>query len=46
MVLPPAFAVALAKRSSFYVKVFYMMGKVLSGELSCPCDRSCYNVKV
>ena len=26
----------------FYVKVFYVMGKALSGELSCPCDRSCY----
>ena len=25
----------------FKVKVFYMMGKALSGELSCPCDRSC-----
>ena len=25
----------------FYVKVFYVMGKVLSGELSCPCVRSC-----
>ena len=25
----------------FYVKVFYVMGKALSGELSCPCDRSC-----
>ena len=24
------------------VKVFYVMGKALSGELSCPCDRSCY----
>ena len=24
------------------VKVFYVMGKVLSGELSCPCDRSCF----
>ena len=23
------------------VKVFYVMGKGLSGELSCPCDRSC-----
>ena len=23
------------------LKVFYVMGKVLSGELSCPCDRSC-----
>ena len=25
----------------FNVKVFYAMGKALSGELSCPCDRSC-----
>ena len=25
----------------FYVKVFYVMGKALSGELSCLCDRSC-----
>ena len=25
----------------FNVKVFYVMGKALSGELSCPCDRSC-----
>ena len=32
---------ALAKCKSFYVKVFYVMGKALSGELSCPCDRSC-----
>ena len=24
----------------FNVKVFYVMGKALSGELSCPCDRS------
>ena len=30
----------------FYVKVFYAMGKARSGELSCPCDRSCYNVTV
>ena len=29
----------------FYVKVFYVMGKALSGELSCPCDRSCFNKK-
>ena len=21
---------------------FYLMGKALSGELSCPCDRSCF----
>ena len=25
----------------FNVEVFYVMGKALSGELSCPCDRSC-----
>ena len=25
----------------FNVKVFYVMGKALSGELSCACDRSC-----
>ena len=48
IVLPPASALvlaatvaALAKCLSFYVKVFYVMGKALSGELSCPCDRSC-----
>ena len=46
IVLPPASALsaaasALAKCSSFYVKVFYVVGKALSGELSCPCDRSC-----
>ena len=26
----------------FSVKDFYLMGKALSGELSCPCDRSCF----
>ena len=26
----------------FYVNIFYVMGKALSGELSCPFDRSCY----
>ena len=25
----------------FNVKVFYVMSKALTGELSCPCDRSC-----
>ena len=30
----------------FYVKVFYVMGKALSGELSCPCGRSCYENRV
>ena len=29
----------------FNVKVFYVMGKALSGELSCPCDRSFYIVR-
>ena len=46
VVLPPALAsalaAALAKCLSFYVKIFYVMGKALSGELSCPCDRSWY----
>ena len=28
----------------FNVKVFYMMGKALSGELSCPSDRSCFKL--
>ena len=53
IVLPPASALvlasalaaasasALAKFESFYVKVFYVMGKALSGELSCSFDRSC-----
>ena len=36
-----ASALALASALAFYVKVFYVMGKALSGELSCPCDRSC-----
>ena len=27
---------------TFYVKVFYVMGNALTGELSCPSDRSCY----
>ena len=25
------------------VKVFYVVGKALSGEQFCPCDRSCLN---
>ena len=29
----------------FNVKVFYVMGKALLGELSCPCDRSCLYLK-
>ena len=42
IVLPPMSAMAaaaLAKCLSFYIKVFYVMGKALSGELSCSCDR-------
>ena len=42
--LASAAASALAKCLSFYVKVFYVMGKALSGELFCPCDRSFYAV--
>ena len=33
---------SISKMLKFYDKVFYVMGKVLSGELSCPCDRSCF----
>ena len=32
----------LATCSSFYVKDYYVMGNELTGELSCPCDGSCY----
>ena len=32
----PALALVLAKCLSFYIKVFYVMGKALTGELSCP----------
>ena len=28
----------------FYFKVFYVMGKALSEELSCSCDRSCFPI--
>ena len=47
IVLPPGVGVgvgvggSISKMLKFYVKVFYVMGKALSGELSCPCDRSC-----
>ena len=33
--------VGVSKMLKLHVKVFYVMGKALSGELSCPCDRSC-----
>ena len=47
IVLPPVSASALALAAaevlakSLMLKVFYVMGKALSGELSYPCDRSC-----
>ena len=43
IVLPSALAAAaaLVKCLSFYIQVFYVTGKALSGELSCLCDRSC-----
>ena len=37
-----AFKLALANFLSFYIKDFYVMGKALTGELSCPYDRSCF----
>ena len=40
--LASALAAAAAYAKKFNVKVFYVMGKALSGELSCPCDRSCH----
>ena len=33
--------VGVGVSKKFNVKVFYVMGKALSGKLSCPCDRSC-----
>ena len=35
-------SVGVSKMLKFYVKVFYVMGKALSGELFCPFDRSCF----
>ena len=37
--ITPGVGVGVSKK--FNIKVFYVMGKALSGELSCPCDRSC-----
>ena len=34
--------VGVGVSKKFNVKIFYVMGKALSGELSCPCARSCY----
>ena len=45
IVLPTTSASALAAASalakSLTLKFFYVMGKALSGKLSCPCDRYC-----
>ena len=37
----PGVGVGVSISKKFIVKVFYVMGKALSGKLSCPCDRSC-----
>ena len=46
IVLPSASALAAeavsALAKSLMLKFFYVLGKALSGELSCPCDRSCF----
>ena len=36
--------VGVGMSKKFNVKVFYVIGKALSGELSCPCDRSCFHM--
>ena len=45
IVLPLALALA-ALAKSLTLKFFYVMGKALSGELSCPCDRSCFFMNI
>ena len=40
--LYPGIGTSVSKMLKFYVKVFYVMGKALTGELSCPYDRSCF----
>ena len=37
-----AIVLASASALALYVKKIYVMGKALSGELSCPCYRSCF----
>ena len=37
--------ISISKMLKFYFKVFYVIGKVLSGELSCNTGRSCYSLK-
>ena len=36
--------IGVSEMLKFYVIVFYVMGKALSGELFCPCHRSCYSL--
>ena len=38
----PGVGVGVGISKKFNVKVFYVMDKALSGELSRPCDRSCF----
>ena len=42
----PGVGVGVGISKKFNVKVFYVMGKALSGELSCACDRSCFNKNI
>ena len=41
----PGICSGVGVSKKFNVKVFYVMGKALSGELSSPYDRSCYKEK-
>ena len=43
-VLPPASALVAVLAKSLMLKFFYVMGKALSGELSCTYDRSCLSL--
>ena len=39
----PGIGVGVGVSKKFNVKVFYVMGKALSGKLSCPCDMFCFS---
>ena len=41
LALASVLALAAAAAKSLTFMFFYVMGKALSGEVSCPCDRSC-----
>ena len=45
LALAPALAAASALAKSLTLKFFYVMGKAMLGELSCPCDRSCFSLE-